>query len=48
MVAADAYPLVVVESDAIEVSVLHSVESDIAQIWSGQTSEPRWLVQPRE
>ena len=30
--AADAYPLVVVESDAIEVSVLHSVESDRAQI----------------
>ena len=31
-VAADAYPLVVVDSDAIEVSVLHSVESDRAQI----------------
>ena len=30
--AADAYPLVVVESDAIEFSVLHSVESDRAQI----------------
>ena len=31
-VAADACPLVGVESDAIEVSVLHTVESDRAQI----------------
>ena len=30
--AADAYPLVGVESDAIEVSVLHTVESDRVQI----------------
>ena len=30
--AADAWPLVGVESDAIEVSVLHTVESDRAPI----------------
>ena len=31
-VAADAYPLVVVESDTIEVSILQSVESDKARV----------------
>ena len=30
--AADAYPLVVVESDSVQVSVLQSVESDKAQV----------------
>ena len=31
--AADAYPLVVVESDTVQVSVLQSVESDKAQVY---------------
>ena len=31
-VAADAYPLVVVESDTVQVSVLQSVKSDTAQV----------------